>query len=716
VEGVSYDPIGAIADFSPDMMRSPTMKLLASISALCNEAQIEYKNGVFERAGEPTEAALKVLTEKLGAFEVPRAENPEQAAHQFSDYWSAQYRSLATLEFNRSRKSMGVLVQATAVYPDAKAENMLFVKGASEMVTARCNRMMLEDGSIVVITDTIRKQLDAKFQELARRPLRCLAMAYKNGSDLGALADLHTTEDAAQCAILKDASNYETIESDMVLVGFCGIKDPARPEAAEAIRKCSEAGIRVMMITGDSKETAVAIAKDVNIFDENVDVSRSAFTGKEFFSLDEETHLQLLRTGNKVFCRTEPQDKQRLIKLLERLDEIVAMTGDGVNDAPALQQAAIGVAMGITGTEVAKSAADMILADDNFSTIVGAVEEGRNIYANMQTFICFLISSNIGEVMSVFFATVLGMPEPLTPLQLLFVNLVTDGPAATALGFNPSDPNVMQKHPRPRSEPILSRWLMLRYAVTGAYVGFATIGAFVWWYLDKGVTLAQLCNWGDCSKWSDFTHSALAPLWPKRPCDIFSGSLKARPQSMALSVLVVIEMLKALSAVSLDSSLLRVQPWQNPWLLLGVLVPSAVHLAVLYYRPLSQLFGVAPLSLEEWQVSSRIHTLFALASIRAVCNRCDLPLCSCCIGGVEVFAAHPARGGSAEVCGQARGEGEAGGQEQGRSGEQERGDCCGTAVLIPSIVTNYVGIIIDVHWFRCFCQDSVHHKTNTTEK
>jgi Ca2+-transporting ATPase len=143
---------------------------------------------------------------------------------------------------------------------------------------------------------------------------------------------------------------------------------------------------------------------------------------------------------------------------------------------------------------------------------------------------------------------------------------------------------------------------MLRYAVTGAYVGFATIGAFVWWYLDKGVTLAQLCNWGDCSKWSDFTHSALAPLWPKRPCDIFSGSLKARPQSMALSVLVVIEMLKALSAVSLDSSLLTVQPWQNPWLLLGVLVPSAVHLGVLYYRPLSQLFGVAPLSLEEWQV------------------------------------------------------------------------------------------------------------------
>jgi len=221
------------------------------------------------------------------------------------------------------------------------------------------------------------------------------------------------------------------------------------------------------MSTGDCKETAVAIARDVNIFTEHEDVSDSAFTGREFFGMSEESQLQLLRTGNKVFCRTEPMDKQRLVLMLEKLGEIPAMTGDGVNDAPALQQAAIGVAMGVTGTEVAKNAADMVLADDNFATIVSAVEEGRCIYGNMQSFICFLISSNIGEIATILFATLLGLPEPLTPLHLLWVNLVTDGPPATALGFNPPDPDAMRKPPRPSGEPILSSWLLTRYLVTG---------------------------------------------------------------------------------------------------------------------------------------------------------------------------------------------------------------------------------------------------------
>jgi Ca2+-transporting ATPase len=612
VEGVSYDPVGQIAGIEQGSWQSPALRMLASVCVMCNEANIVYRNGTYERAGEPTEAALKVLAEKLGAPGIERTTDADLSAHQFNDYWTSQYSPLATLEFNRDRKSMSVLVRPTDAHWGGTSGNLLFVKGAAEMVAARCKYIQAEDGTLQYITDEVREQITVKLQEMARRPLRCLALAYKSGEALGELNDISTPEQAAASSLLKDASKHAVIESDLVLVGFCGIKDPARPEAADAIRRCTQAGIRVMMITGDSKDTAVAIAKDVNIFDEGVDVARHAFTGKEFFDLDEGTQLELLRTGNKVFCRTEPKDKQRLIKLLDRLGEIVAMTGDGVNDAPALQQAAIGVAMGVTGTEVAKSAADMILADDNFATIVGAVEEGRNIYANMQTFICFLISSNIGEVMAVLFATLLGLPEPLTPLHLLFVNLVTDGPAATALGFNPPDPRVMEKRPRPKDQPMMSRWLMTRYALTGLYVGFATIGAFVWWYLDKGVTLQQLCRWGDCASWPDFVHSALAPLWPKQPCGIFSGKLLARPQTMALSVLVVIEMLKALSAVSLNSSLLTVQPWQNPWLLLGVLVPTLVHMAVLYVPALSRLFGVAPLNLQEWQVSWYLRAICIL--------------------------------------------------------------------------------------------------------
>jgi len=187
-------------------------------------------------------------------------------------------------------------------------------------------------------------------------------------------------------------------------------------------------------------------------------------------------------------------------------------------------------------------------------------------------------------------------------MHLLWVNLVTDGPPATALGFNPSDPAIMTHLPRPRHESILSPWLLTRYVITGLYVGFATIGIFVWWYLDKGVSFQQLSHWAECGTWGDaFAHSAEAPNWPKQPCDIFSAMrLKAKPQSLSLSVLVTIEMLKALSAVSLDSSLLRVQPWQNGWLLLGVAVPFALHLLVLYCAPLAKLFGLLPLTKAEW--------------------------------------------------------------------------------------------------------------------
>jgi Ca2+-transporting ATPase len=432
--------------------------------------------------------------------------------------------------------------------------------------------------------------------------LRGLLLRRREGRSLEGLAEVTTSETALSSKVLRDSTNFVHLETDMVLVGLCGIKDPARPEAAAAITRCTQAGVRIMMITGDSKETAVAIARDVNIFTADQDVRENAFTSQEFFALPPDRQLDLLRRGNKVFCRAEPKDKQILISMLEKLGEVTAMTGDGVNDAPALKQADIGIAMGITGTEVAKSAADMVLADDNFATIVSAVEEGRNIYSNMQTFVTFLISCNIGEIVTIFLATLMGIPEPLNPLHLLWVNLVTDGPPATALGFNPPDPNIMSKSPRPRSESILSRWLIVRYIITGLYVGSATVGAFVWWYHSKGVSLGQLSSWVRCSEWTDFTHSALAPDWPDAPCDIFAGALKHVPQTMSLSVLVVIELLKALSAVSLDSSLVRVQPWQNPWLIPGVLLPLALHLLVIYWSPLANIFGMSPLSTNEWKV------------------------------------------------------------------------------------------------------------------
>lgn len=448
--------------------------------------------------------------------------------------------------------------------------------------------------TVVPITDSMRSTLSQKLKDLESRPLRCLAVAYVDPPSSSELQSIVDDKSATTCPLLKNSTTFIELEQDMILVGITGIKDPARPEAAAAITKCKEAGVRIMMMTGDSKETAISIAKDVNIFTVNDDTieqlngyANSAFTGKEFFALPLNRQIELLKHGNKVFCRTEPSDKQRLITMLEKLGEVIAMTGDGVNDAPALQQADIGIAMGITGTEVSKDVADMILSDDNFASIVAAIEEGRNIYSNMQAFVCFLISCNIGEIATMFISTVLGLPEPLTPLHLLWVNLVTDGPPATALGFNPSDPDAMKKLPRLKSESILSKWLCVRYIITGLYVGCSTVGAYIWWYMNKGITLNELMNWTVTTS----THAR----------DTFTKSNHI-PQSMALSTLVAIEMMKALSAVSLDNSLFKIPFWKNKWLLLGVTVPCLMHGAVMYTPVLANVFGLAPLTTIEWKI------------------------------------------------------------------------------------------------------------------
>merc|ERR1740117_1520916 len=272
--------------------------------------------------------------------------------------------------------------------------------------------------------------------------------------------------------------------------------------------------------------------------------------------------------GGRVFSRAEPAHKSKIISLLKSQGEIAAMTGDGVNDAPALKMASIGIAMGIAGTEVAKEASDMVLADDNFSTIISAVEEGRSIYNNMKAFIRYLISSNIGEVASIFLTAALGIPEGLAPVQLLWVNLVTDGLPATALGFNPPDLNVMTKPPRRKDDNLISGWVFFRYCVIGLYVGFATVGIFIYWYsFDESVDghtlvpVADLMTWGKCSSWKDFhanPFGAGSRVWrfDKDPCSYFTAG-KVKASTLSLTVLVIIEMLNAFNALSEDGSLIQ---------------------------------------------------------------------------------------------------------------------------------------------------------------
>ncbi len=323
-----------------------------------------------------------------------------------------------------------------------KDQNSLLIKGAPERVIEKCVSYKKSDGSEAQFSADEKKKLIELIQAQAKQGLRILGVGINyNG---GKLADLNKSNIEAK---LTDLTKYNEYEFGGTFLGFVCIRDPPRDEVKGAIEDCKTAGIRVIMITGDSKETAVSIAKELNIIES--DGPNVSFTGSEFEKLSAKQKVEALGgSGGKVFSRVEPRHKRELVKILIDMDQVVAMTGDGVNDAPALKQAHIGIAMGITGTEVAKEASDMVLQDDNFATIVKAVEEGRSIYSNMKAFIRYLISSNIGEVASIFLTAMLGVPEGFTSVQLLWVNLVTDGPPATALGFNPPDRDVMKKPPR----------------------------------------------------------------------------------------------------------------------------------------------------------------------------------------------------------------------------------------------------------------------------
>ena len=406
---------------------------------------------------------------------------------------------------------------------------------------------------------------------------------------------------------LLDINGFEAIESDLTLFGLVGIKDPARMEVRDSINKCRQAGIRVFMITGDNQITAEAIARDVGIFDEDEDISKKSYLARQFMQLSHDEQLRVLSgNGGRVFSRSEPIHKKQLIALLKQMGEITAMTGDGVNDAPALQQADIGVAMGISGTEVAKEASDMVLVDDNFSTIVAAIEEGRSIYQNMKAFIRYLISSNIGEVASIFFTAMLGIPEGLSPVQLLWVNLVTDGPPATALGFNPPEPDIMNKPPRDKDEGLITPFVFFRYVVIGLYVGFATVGSFVYWYVydqNQGhslVSLTHLMNYHKCPAWTDFSLPSSSP-YTENPCEFFITG-KVHASTICLSVLVTIEMFNALNALSEECSLLVVPPHKNIYLVAAIVASFIAHFCILYIPPLASIFSVSPLTWREWKL------------------------------------------------------------------------------------------------------------------
>lgn len=621
VEGTTYDPKdGGIVDWSCFNMDA-NLQAVAEICAVCNDAGIYFDGRVFRVTGLPTEAALKVLVEKMGVPDPDvKARNKQIMANNLIDnnsvklgcceWWMKRSKRVGTLELDRVRKSMSVIVR------EPTGQNRLLVKGAVESLVERSSAVQLANGRVVPMDEASREVLLWRHAEMSGKGLRCLGLAYKD--DLGDLSDYNGQHHPHHPKLL-DPACYSSIETDLIFVGVVGLRDPPRDEVDSAIEECRGAGIKVLVITGDYKSTAEAICKEIGLFDEFEDLRGKSFTGKDFMGLSPLQQRDILsKPGGKVFSRAEPRHKQEIVRMLKEMGEVVAMTGDGVNDAPALKLADIGIAMGITGTEVAKEASDMVLADDNFSTIVSAVGEGRSIYNNMKAFIRYMISSNVGEVISIFLSAAVGIPECMIPVQLLWVNLVTDGPPATALGFNPADVDIMRKPPRKSSDALIDSWVLFRYLVIGCYVGIATVGVFVVWYTQASflgvdligedghtlVSVSQLTNWGDCPSWPDFSVAPFAVASNRvmafpNPCDYFTTG-KLKPMTLSLSVLVAIEMFNSLNALSEDNSLLTMPPWKNPYLLVAMIVSFGLHCLILYVPFLAQVFGVVPLGFNEW--------------------------------------------------------------------------------------------------------------------
>ena len=597
VEGNSYAPNGLILEasngvisprqqrFNPinkDVVKHPadlpSVLHLSICASLCNDSTLTFdlNKREFVKIGESTEVALRVLSEKIGlpGFDaMPSALtklSEQERASYCAAYWAGQFKRVEQLDFTRDRKMMSTLCSR-------KGTNILFSKGAPEAVLAKCtNALTNAKGAAEPMNDQVRKDLNDVLAKYAKTSLRVLALAMR-------------PMPAKQTQI--DAED----ENDLTFLGFVGIADPPRAEVARAIATCRGAGIRVVMVTGDNKTTAESIGAQIGLieadaFGEPIVPDGASLQGIDFEELKSEREKSEAVTRLSIFSRVEPAHKAKLVELLKNQKHVVAMTGDGVNDAPALKRADIGVSMG-SGTEVAKHASDMVLADDNFATIVSAVAEGRAIYDNTKAFIRYMVSSNIGEVVCIFIAAALGMPETLCPVQLLWVNLVTDGLPATALGFNKPDRDIMRQRPRSPTEPIVDSWLFIRYLIVGVYVGIVTVVAFAWWfmYFENG----PLLSWSDLTSFEQCVEGA-----HDYSCQIFKDR---RPSTMSMTVLVTVEMFNALNALSENSSLLKHPPWSNKWLLGAIFISMALHAMILYVPWMNITFSVSYLSWQEWK-------------------------------------------------------------------------------------------------------------------
>ncbi|MDT8420431.1 MAG: cation-translocating P-type ATPase [Desulfuromonadales bacterium] len=511
VSGNGYQPEGRFSQDGKEVKPAPCWDELFRGAALAGDTLLVGEEGRWEIKGDPTEGALVVVAAKAG-FDKADLER--------------QYPRVDELPFTSESKRMATLHRA----PDGTWQ--VYLKGAAEVVLGCCDSL-LSDAGEVPLESQMRGEIEGAVEQMADRALRVLAVAYRSGG------------------------NLQQLERGMVFAGLFGMIDPPRAEAAEAIRVCGQAGIRPIMITGDHPRTAVAIARELAIYGDG-----DVVTGGE---LERMSDAELLDRVERiqVYARVSPEHKLRVVDAWKKRGRVVAMTGDGVNDAPALKRADIGVAMGITGTDVSKQAAAMTLTDDNFASIVGAVEEGRAIFSNIKKYLMYLLSSNIGEIGLLAGATLAGWPLPLTAVQILYVNLATDGLPALALAVDPQEEDLMTRPSRDPRSGIFTRPVVVLMLAGGAWSTVVNLFLFRW-ALD-------------------------------------SGRSQAEAMTMTFVSLVLIQFLKAYCFRSDRHSMLR-RPFANRWLNLAVAWECALLLLIVYLPVLHLPFNTFPLSPADWLV------------------------------------------------------------------------------------------------------------------
>ncbi|HEU0289872.1 MAG TPA: cation-translocating P-type ATPase, partial [Burkholderiales bacterium] len=535
VTGEGYNPTGqfSVNDRSFDTRTDPDATVLLHGALLCNDAKLAEKTDEAGRRswriiGDPTEGAMAVVATKAGLER---------------DGLEKTMPRVQEIPFDSDRKRMTTIHSpdggqgsvADFRYP----RHIAFVKGAPDVLLDLCSHLQ-QSGQSIPMTDAKRKEILDQNRDLASNALRVLGVAYRPLNEI------------------PENCTPEIVEKELTFVGLLGMIDPARPEVVDAVKVAKGAGLKTVMVTGDHKDTAEAIAREIGVLTRGGLV----LTGPEIEKMSDQ-ELAARADNLQVCCRVSPQHKTRIVDAMKSRDHVVAMTGDGVNDAPALKRANIGVAMGITGTDVSKQTADMVLTDDNFASIVSAIEQGRIIYSNIRKFVYFLLACNAGEILIIFGSMLFGLPIPLKPVHLLWLNLVSDGAPALALGMEKGDPDIMKYPPRPPKEPVINRDMAIGIGVIAVVDAIAILLAFYF------------------------------------GMQRYPGHLEAA-QTIAFVTLCTSELIRAYTARSEYLSMFSIGVFSNKWMNWAVLVSFLLVLAVVYVPFLNPFFDTVPLTLNDW--------------------------------------------------------------------------------------------------------------------